>query len=180
MLSRIPEKIDQGRFNDCTIREIYSNYKDHLGLVREGKKLITDTSDRYVCGYPVPSFQRKHVWTAEQDIAFIESAWLGIPLGTYNIHNLKWETVDGATMAIKFSGWVIDGQQRLTALERYWNNQFPVFGLYWKDLTEVESRRFLITKFCYYESSLWNETLIRDLYNRLSFGGTPHKPEDRA
>lgn len=180
MSSRIPERLDQGKFSDSTINALHHNYLDHLRLIGEGKTLTTDTADRYVCGYPVPSFQRDHVWSRDQEISFIGSVWLGIPIGTYNIHESKWDSVDGNTKAVKYSGWVIDGQQRLTALENYWNNQFPVFDLFWKDLTPPETRRFLMTKFGFFESSLWDEVLIRALYNRMAFGGTPHKPEDRA
>ena len=57
-------------------------------------------------------------------------------------------------VAKKFSGWLVDGQQRLTTIERYWEDQFPVFGLFWSELTKPECRRYTGVKFGHYESEL--------------------------
>lgn len=178
MKSRIPPAIDQGKRSESCMSYLHHHYTEFVKLRDEGKNLVTDTAERYVCGFPVPAFQRGLVWTQEQNVAFIESAWLGIPLGTYNTHAMDWEGNEAE--AKHFSGWLIDGQQRLTAIEGYWNDKFKVFGLLWSELTVQEKRRFTSIKFSYFESSLWDEALIRDLYNRMAFGGTPHKIEEMA
>ena len=175
---RIPAPIDMGKQSDSCMSFLAFHYKEFLEIKKEGKlQLVTDDTGRFVCGFPVPDFQRPLVWTLEQEILFIESAWLGLPLGSFTIHTMNWG--DGG-VAHKFSGWVIDGQQRLHTIERYWSNEFKVFGLYWSELNRVEKRRFESIKFTHTESDLWDEAKIRDLYNRLALGGTPHTEDQRA
>lgn len=180
---RIPAAIDQGRDYQCAISALHAHYKEFLELKASGGELDTDIAERYVCGYPIPPFQRELVWTNDQEIAFIESIWLGLPIGTYNIHKMEWShdsKLKRGISAEKFSGWLIDGQQRLNTIERYWNDEFKVFDLYWSELERVEVIRFKNTKFPYFESSLWDEGKIRTLYNLMAFGGTSHKESERA
>lgn len=180
---RIPAVIDQGRDYQCAISALHAHYKEFLELKASGGELVTDTADRYVLGYPVPPFQRELVWTEQQEVAFIESVWLGLPIGTYNLHQMSWSNESKQTRGIsaeKFSGWLIDGQQRLNTIERYWNDEFTVFGLLWSELERPDVIRFKNTKFPYFESSLWDEEEIRKLYNLMAFGGTNHKESERA
>ncbi|WP_063661523.1 DUF262 domain-containing protein [Aliivibrio fischeri] len=180
---RIPTAIDQGTDYQCAISALYAHYKDFVELQENGEELVTDTAERYVLGYPVPPFQRELVWTEQQEVAFIESVWLGLQIGTYNLHKMEWShesKKERGISAKKFSGWLIDGQQRLNTIERYWNDEFKVFGLYWSELNQQEVIRFKNTKFPYHESSLWDEGKIRNLYNLMAFGGTNHKESERA
>lgn len=174
---RMPAPMDQGKSSESVMGYLHQMYREHHDLIARGEPSLTDSALRYACGLPVPDFQRELVWTRDQEVAFIESAWLGIPLGTFNHHAMDWKQ-NG--VAKTFSGWLIDGQQRITTIERYWNDEFPVFGLFWSELTRREVRRFMSIKFPHFESDLWDEAQIRDLYNRLAFGGTPHKASDRA
>jgi hypothetical protein len=146
-------------------------------LRASGDNLITDSSDRYACGFPLPTFQRSLCWTPEQESRFIESAWLKLPIGSFTVHAMDWGK---GGKAVGKSGWLIDGQQRLTTLERYWKDAFPVFGLYYSELNGAEQRRFKSIKFPHFIVDLWDEDKIRDLYDRLAFGGTAHSETDRA
>jgi len=74
---------------------------------------------RTVMGMILPEWQRPFVWTDRQCISFIESAWRGVPLGTYTL-NMR--------MGSPFDGYLIDGQQRMRAIERYLSDEYPVFG----------------------------------------------------
>jgi len=56
----------------------------------------------------LPEFQRGIVWTAEQVMSLIDSAERGYPLGQL----LVWEVYEGSIRR----QYVLDGQQRLTAL----------------------------------------------------------------
>lgn len=173
-VSRIPLPLEQGRLFESVIDSLLIAYRIHS----EGKSELAP-AQRHACGFPLPPFQRDHKWTVAQEIAFIESAYLGLPIGTYTLHAADW-TPDDAANPLPFSGWLIDGQQRLTAIQRYLDDQFPVFGLHWSELNRREQRRFLNIKFAHYEIPLWDEAKIRDLYNRLAFGGTAHTEDERA
>lgn len=173
----IPEKINLGQHRDTVMSFLWVNRKEHDELAGSGRHLLSEHSDRFVCGFSIPSFQRPLVWTREQEIAFIESAWLGLPIGTFTYHQMKWGS-DGKPL--RFSGMLIDGQQRLTTLDRYWNDEFTVFGLLWSEVDQVQKRRFMQTPFPHYEVALWDEDAIRELYDRMAFGGTAHEDHQRA
>ena len=176
--TRIPAPLDPGKHAASVMSYLWTHYQEYKTLsASQEEPLMTVDADRFACGFPLPPFQREQCWTEGQQAAFIESAWLGLPLGTYTHHDIDW---GNAGHAKPFSGWLIDGQQRLTAIEGYWEDRFPVFGLYWSELTRTEQRRFKAIKFPHYEASLWNEAAIRDLYNRLALGGVPHRPDQRA
>jgi hypothetical protein len=173
---RIPNVIDTGKKIESCIDALWMNYREHLAMKPNDLPMYY-TSERYACGYPIPSFQRELVWTMAQKTAFIESIWLGLYPGTYCIHRADW--MKGGQPQ-KFSGWLIDGQQRLSTIQEYWEDGFKVFGLFWSELTAQEVRRFKSAKFTHQEIAVWDETKIRDLYNRMAFGGTPHRPEQVA
>lgn len=175
---RIPPPLDLGRSSESCMSYLWAMFKNHKDYdPKSGDFPETDEGVRYACGLPIPEFQRDLCWDHEQEIAFIESAWIGITLGSYTHHYLDWG--EGGKPK-RFSGWVIDGQQRLTTIERYWRDEFKVFDLYYSELRPIEQRRFMSIKFVHYESRLDNEEAIRDLYNRLAFGGTPHAPDEKA
>ncbi|MEF1300490.1 DUF262 domain-containing protein [Vibrio owensii] len=135
------------------------------------------TPERMVLGHPLPNWQRPHEWTETQSIRFIESAWLGLHIGTYVVNGRDW---DENGVDIEFSGALLDGQQRLTAIELYLDDAFPVFGWYWSQLTRREQRRFERISFTSEEVNIWDEAELRELSDRLAFGGTAHKEEYRA
>lgn len=184
---RIPPSTDYGRPNESVIYVLWSNYQKHLentGQLDKSESRLDkiekpwhDKAERYVCGYPLPDFQRGLKWTEEMNIKFVTSVWMGGHLGTYMFHAPDWEN-DGTAM--RFSGWLLDGQQRLNAIERYWRDEFKVFGLLWSELTQSERRRFFNTKFASYEVELWDEQKIRDAYNLHNFGGVAHQEHEYA
>jgi hypothetical protein len=175
---RIPESIDCGKHSETCVSYISFSYLEHQKcLASETEYLLTVEAERYVCGFPLPSFQRDLSWTLDQEVMFIESMWLGLPLGSFIHHYMDWE-IGGA--AKEFSGWLIDGQQRLSTIQRYWEDKFKVFGLNYSELSKSEVRRFMSIKFSHYESALQDEAKIRDLYNRVAFGGTPHNQNEKA
>lgn len=115
---RIPNVIDTGKTVESCVESLWCNFRQHVDR-RPADLPLHDNASRYACGYPVPSFQRQLVWTMAQKVAFVESLWLGIYPGTYCIHESDWSR-DGTP--VPFSGWLVDGQQRLTCIEQYWND----------------------------------------------------------
>ena len=175
---RFPEAIDKGKKREFPINEAYAHLKNFLNQSRISEGTISDVAERYVCGYPVPYFQRPLCWSESQMISFIESAILGIDIGTYTIHEFDFD--EKTSLPLRFSDWLIDGQQRLYSLECYFLDKIKVLGFYWSELTKAEQRKFLNISFHQYTASIWDESEIIKLYNKLAFGGTPHKESERA
>jgi hypothetical protein len=137
-------------------------------------------------GFAIPPFQREHVWTDEQAIAFVDSARRGLPLGTYTFNSTmsmpEAKRLDANGKVSYFADlWLLDGMQRLTALQRFFNDEFKVEGKYWGEVDLVEKRFFLgDVHFAGYETNLVDETVMRLLYDSVNFGGTAHQEHERA
>jgi hypothetical protein len=117
----------------------------------------------------IPDFQRGLVWTKEQNIRFIESVILGLPIGEYTLHRVNMSKYE-----------LLDGQQRWNAIFEYVDNKFPVYGLYWKDLTKQNQSFIKGQHFSHREVSNLTEEERLDVYNRLAYGGTPHEVTHEA
>lgn len=128
-------------------------------------------------GFILPPFQRPLVWTDEQKIRFIESIWLGYHIGTYVVNSHKW--IDKDTPH-PYDYLLLDGQQRIATIRDYVNDEFPVFGYLYSELTIVDVRKFKSTVFIRSTVNLKTDEELRELYNRLNFGGTAHTEEQRA
>ena len=79
--------------------------------------------------WSTPEFQRGFVWKSTQVRDSAESLWLGYPVGSLLLWNSQQDTVArGANDAQNPNLWVVDGQQRATALcvlfgrKPYWWN----------------------------------------------------------
>lgn len=125
--------------------------------------------ERRLGWFTLPPFQRPEVWTQAQKVRFIESIWAGLPLGSY-IYN---RTAPGRP----FDNWLLDGQQRITAILDYVGDGFPVSGFLWSGLTEIDQRQFKMTPMACMETCITEEAKLREVYDRLAYGGTPHEPK---
>lgn len=132
---------------------------------------------RRVLGYKLPEWQRPEVWTDSQCVKFIESVWLGVGLGSFMVntsyHNANLDDI------------LLDGQQRLRAIERYWNDEFTVAGddgqhIVWTQFAQEEHNHFLRIPFPWVWTQYHDETLLKEAYNRHNFGGTVHTENQRA
>ena len=140
----------------------------------------------WIMGFAIPPFQREHVWSVEQEIAFVNSARRSLPLGTYT-YNVTAGERDARRLDANgreyFYGdlWILDGMQRLTALQNFFDGQFPVEGAYFHDLDAAQKRLFLgNVHFPAYETSLTDEHEMRVIYDSMNYGGTAHRDEERA
>jgi hypothetical protein len=139
-------------------------------------------ADRFVCGFPLPSWQRGFVWTVAQQQRFLLSIWQESDLGSYLINS--WDMGDDGNF-IPYSNILLDGQQRLTTLERYVKNEIAVPDAggtprLWADLDRVTQRRFGRVTFTRCEVTLWDEALLRQIYDLRNFSGTAHLQSERA
>lgn len=142
-------------------------------------------ADRFVMGMPLPSWQRQFKWNQDQAARFITSVWTGVDLGSYLINepaNMRFAK-DGSLAPL--SDVVLDGQQRLTVLEKYLLGEFAVPDAtgtprYWMDLGQLERRNFRSTCFTRSTVSSYDEALLRRVYDLRNFGGTAHTEDERA
>lgn len=141
-----------------------SALKVYPGIVRTAP-LTAD--ERQLGWFVLPPFQRPPVWTDAQKIRFIESCWGGLPIGVY-VYNRP-ESPDSP-----FDNWLLDGQQRITAVYAYMNDEFAVAGFKFSELTDVDRRFWYMIPFSSLETRLDDEEKLRDVYERLAYGGTPH------
>lgn len=157
-------------------------YQTSLSVMRNSVERFDRLLDEYgytgrrVLGYKLPVWQRNEKWTDEQSSRFIRSIWMGIGVGTFMVNSSSKPELNQV---------LIDGQQRLRAIERYFRNEIAVLGedgknYYWNDLADEEQRHFLRMPFPWVESQYNTEEQMIEASDLLNFGGTPHTPEERA
>ncbi|MBR0312818.1 MAG: DUF262 domain-containing protein [Oscillospiraceae bacterium] len=120
-----------------------------------------------------PDFQRGHVWTEEQQIAFVEF----IPRGG----------MTGRDLYFNHPGWMVDfegefvcvdGLQRITALQRFANNEIKPFGQYFR---EFGGRLNLLHHYMTaHINNLKTRKEVLRWYIEMNEGGTPHSKEEIA
>jgi hypothetical protein len=76
----------------------------------------TVPGDRRLLGLVLPPWQRPEVWNDAQKQRFVEGIFLGFGCGQYVINGLEWLS-DGSSAPM--SGWLLDGQQRISALRDF-------------------------------------------------------------
>lgn len=129
---------------------------------------------RTVMGYFLPPWQRGVVWTEAQCVRLIESLWMGLNIGTFTINRTY-------KYGHRLDNLLIDGQQRMHALQLYLSDEFEVFGARWSEVDPADQRRMrMITHFHCYITDSTDEAYLRSYYNLMNFGGVAHKEGERA
>jgi len=139
----------------------------------------TVEAERQLLNLVLPPWQRPAVWSERQQVAFIEGIFLGLGTGHYVVNGRNYNDEGDMPM----SGWLIDGQQRITAIARFKNDDLQVFGgIRYSDLSIGDRRRrFNNVVFpCFELEYQPNENLLKELYKRLNFSGTAHTHSDLA
>lgn len=122
-----------------------------------------------------PEFQRGHVWTEEQQIAFIEYYLKGGKSGlVLYFNNPSWH------MGVGFNTYdeyvCVDGLQRITAIQRFIKNEIKVFGSYFN---EFEDKMRIATHTMKINiNDLKTEEEVLQWYIDMNAGGTPHTKEE--
>lgn len=168
-----------------SIEELLRKLEKHL----EGEtKELYPWATRFALGLPLAPWQRDFKWSVEQQVRFIESLWSDLDVGSYLINDvIGYETIPGSgDCSYRYlSDIVLDGQQRLTAIENYVMSKFPVADVdgvpvYWHELSIIEQRFFGSKTFSRATVRMKEEAEMRELYNLRSFGGTAHEEHERA
>lgn len=166
----MPQATDLGRHHGGSVNHAFQNYTSWIAKGRPADAL----GRRVVMGFVLPAFQRGSRWSRDQHIRFIESVWRGIPIGTYSYTEI------GSDAPLQ-DNLLIDGQQRMMALQLYFEGAFAVFGAYWWEVSDADARSFRMTRtFPYYVIKNPDEAYLRSYYDLLNFGGVPHDESERA
>ena len=134
------------------------------------------------CGLEMnPDFQRGHVWTREQQTAWLEYFFSGGVTGNVLYFNCP-EFIVGRSKEQRakrnISGMtIVDGLQRLTALRAFLRNEVAIFGHY---LDEFEDRdKYLTHKSVRFNvNCLQTREELLTWYIEMNSGGTPHTQEE--
>ena len=159
-----------------------TRFRDIPKFTRDGSYQV-DMSPDYViervCGDWVdelgldlnPDFQRGHVWTTDQQIAFIE----------YFMRGGK----SGRLLYFNHPGWhgcyegdfvLVDGKQRIEAFRRFLCNEIPMFGSYFYEYTDKIP--FIESTFLVNVNSLQTRAEVLQWYIDMNTGGIVHTPKE--
>ena len=119
------------RFQDIP-RFIEGDYRCDVSL-----RFLTQQLEYYRENYGLdldPDFQRAHVWTEAQQVAFVEHVLRGGKNTVIRFNCAGWNRKSNAGPM-----QVVDGKQRLTALLAFLANEIPAFGTYLKDFEGIMS-----------------------------------------
>ena len=161
-------------------------FKDIPQLTREGSwqanmpmRYIYDRikeweEDEYYQLQLNPNFQRGHVWTEEQQIAYVEFLLRGGKSAKVIYFNKpSWQN---SSIINDYDDFVcVDGLQRLTAVMRFLNNEIKVLGTYYKDF---EDKLPMGIDLIFNVNNLKTEKEVLQWYVDMNAGSTPHTNEE--
>lgn len=173
-LARFPKRRFYGELMQTSMHGLLSMRVTNTVTLDEG-----GYTGRRLFGYKLPVWQRKEVWTDDQCVRFIVSAWMGVGLGTYMVNMSATGRNDDTDLIL------LDGQQRLRAIDRYLNGELAIPGddgnsYLFTELTEKEQAHFYRIPFPWICTAYGSDEELREAYNLHNFGGTPHKEDERA
>jgi hypothetical protein len=169
---RVPLRRFQGEAMQSMIFSMYSQVPTRNAILDD-----QGWTGRRVLGYRLPAWQRPEVWSDAQCVKFIESIYLGANIGAFMVNESNDMNIDNL---------LVDGQQRLRSMERYWNNELAVpdeNGELWRwgDLDpSTEQARMLRIAFPWIQVRYSDEALLKEVYNIHNFSGTPHTTDQMA
>ncbi|KSQ21715.1 hypothetical protein APB26_32560 [Pseudomonas aeruginosa] len=151
-----------------------------ISMLWEGTPVRTTVpAERQLLNLVLPPWQRPFVWSAEQQIRYVEGIFLGLGTGTYVVNGREYDGDENVHM----SGWLIDGQQRITSISRFIKGDLAIFDdLRYSDLSIADRRRRFdnVVFPCIELEYQPDEERLIELYLRLAFGGVAHTEADRA
>ncbi|MHC5349080.1 DUF262 domain-containing protein [Metapseudomonas furukawaii] len=163
-ISRFPTRRFFGRTIQIDLQE--------LKLQRDRTNEVLDNwayTGRRLMGLKHPEWQNQKAWPDERCVRFIESIWLGINPGHFIMND---------SFCHEYKLTVLDGQQRLRAIERYWLDEFSIKGedgmvYLWSELTKPEQDIFLRIKFPWIETRHETEEELMETYKLHNFSDSP-------
>jgi hypothetical protein len=119
-----------------------------------------------------PDFQRFHVWTKDQQSAYIEFCLRGGRSGRDIYWNMpSWHVGQGGRMEL------IDGKQRIEAVRAFHRNELLVFGAPYSEFDPL-TMRFFLSSFKMHVNDLRTRAEVLQWYLEMNSGGTPHTEDE--
>lgn len=169
---RLPDVILSGSASPRTISSLWEEFAAPM----------TSPGERQLLSLVLPPWQRPSVWDLDRQCAFIEGIFLGFPPGTIVTVEPDWVSVDDGSAAKKRgSNWLIDGQQRVTAVRDFIDGRLTIFGgLRYADIPRSEQlRRFdrvVLTRIVLPNET--DEETLKSLYLRMNYMSVAHTLQD--
>jgi len=116
----------------------------------------------------IPDYQRDYIWSDTQKGLLIDSIFKSIPIGNIFLNER------GGSPAYE----IIDGQQRLTTLFKFMNDEFAYQDVYYSELPDKYTARishFVVQTYITYYTDV--KDILR-LYYVLNWAGTQHNVEE--
>lgn len=136
-------------------------------------KYFADSIENYIKEYGLqlnPDFQRGHVWTEQQQIAFVEYILRGGKMQPIRFNHEGWMNSFKGEMVC------VDGLQRVTALMKFLKNDLGVFGGHL--MSDIENLPALSIDIPITVNDLKTRKEVLQWYIELNDGGTPHTTEE--
>lgn len=119
-----------------------------------------------------PDYQRVHVWTPEQQTAYVEFVLRGGTSGRDLYFNCtSWGRKYNTPIEI------VDGKQRITAARAFMADEIPAFGYKYSQYEDTLS--ILTASFRFHINDLRTRAEVIQWYLDLNYAGTPHTDEER-
>lgn len=162
----------------------YTRFQDIPPFTRDGTyqvnvswKSLENTLAEFALGQGMdmdPDYQREHVWTEAQRVAYCEFILRGGRSGK----DIRWNCPSwqggGGAGPIE----LVDGKQRLNAVRRFQRDEIRVFGSLYSEFADQPN--MLTAQFVFIVNDLQTRAEVLDWYLGLNAGGTPHTPEEIA
>lgn len=122
-----------------------------------------------------PYFQRPHVWTTDQQVAFIEFFLRGGLTGRdIYLNDPDWQRPNAKRKYVQKV--LVDGKQRIQAWRRFLNNEIRVFGSLFSEFEDKLNRSVNTIRLCV--NDLQTEAEVLKWYLEFNAGGTPHTKKE--
>lgn len=178
MAITLPQKLIEGTTSSRTLSDLMREREPQY------EKLFQAEDLEQLGHYYVAPFQRPAVWSLDQARRLNESVHLGISIGSVVVSAEGRH--DSATGKYpRTADWIIDGQQRMRSLQAYMKEGLRIFvdtphEHAFDELERPQQRSFENTTIGYIRLDHCSEEALREMYNRLNFGGVAHTEDQRA
>lgn len=132
------------RLFQCDEGILLYNEAENLRVVASGSQALSSLEGL------MPVFQRKNTaWSREMQISFVQNVLSGMAT------NILLYEIGGEQKDSLNNSYVLDGQQRLTALLLYQQGAFPIYGdVFWDDIKSVNKRERIVVSIYQFESEI--------------------------